>query len=102
MAIETLVTAHPADAPASAERLFSCAPAAQLDRLVVIADGGDATTGIQAAIDATISDPLAYPEVAYWLWKGAGKCEALRLPDDDELFPAIIYPLCALGKQAAP
>lgn len=85
------------DAARVAAELFPSASAVNLDELVEIARGGGELARIQEQVDRALNEPVAYPEVMYWLWKGPGDASGLSLPEDPDLFEALIQTLSGLG-----
>ena len=102
VALAALEEARPDDAPACAAELIPLASATQLDRLTKIARKGEMIEFIQAHIDTALADPLNYPELIFWLWKGPRQTADLNLPSDDELFDLIMRMLYALGRRINP
>lgn len=102
-ALSVLAAARPQDAVAQAVELVPLAPATVLDRVVELArgTGGDQLESVQAHIDAALADPLDYPDLICWLWKGPTDPGGLRLPEEDELFATIMQTFDALGRGQA-
>lgn len=101
-ALDVLPDARPDDAATLAAELIPHASAAMLDRLVSMSHEAELVGLVQAQIDTALADPVDYPEIIFWLWKGPRNAGDLRLPDDDELFTEIIQTLSALGRTLTP
>ncbi|RMF72999.1 MAG: hypothetical protein D6744_16190, partial [Planctomycetota bacterium] len=98
LALDTLRAAfEPPVAAAHAVELIPQAPANMLDELVAIARAGERLEEVQSLIDLAAADPLDYPELVYWLWKGPSASAGLNLPSSDELFHTLIRTLHAIG-----
>src|SRR5690606_5245980 len=70
LALDALLAARPEQAGRDAVRLLSAAPAGAIDRLVKMAAQADSLPAVQSFVDMAAADPLDYPELVYWLWKG--------------------------------
>jgi transcription elongation GreA/GreB family factor len=101
-ALAALAAARPDDAALCAAELVPSAAAPLLDRLIAMTRQGQIVDLVQIHIDTALADPVDYPEIIYWLWKGPGDETGLRLPADDELFATIIQTLSALGRTLDP
>jgi transcription elongation GreA/GreB family factor len=101
-ALTALTAARPADAPARAAELVPVAAATLLDRIVKIAREANILELVQMHIDTALADPVDYPELIYWLWKGPKETAGLRLPPDDTLFTTLVQTLSALGRTLNP
>jgi transcription elongation GreA/GreB family factor len=78
--------------------LFGKAPATLLDQLATAAAAGGELNAVQKWIEKALDQPVKYPEIIYWLWKGPAKVEGLRLPEDNLLFDELIGTALALGR----
>jgi transcription elongation factor GreA len=101
-ALRALADARPGQVALCAAELVPQAPAALLDQLVALACGAEIIALVQAHLDTSLADPVDYPEIIYWLWKGPNIETALRLPADDDLFALIVQTLSALGRTLNP
>ncbi|MFQ5807766.1 MAG: GreA/GreB family elongation factor [Phycisphaerae bacterium] len=101
-ALTALATARPHDAAARAVELVPVAPAMLLDRIIALARAADLLELVQTHIDTALADPVDYPELIYWLWKGSKEATGLRLPADDALFTTLVQTLSALGRTLNP
>lgn len=98
LALSALEIARPDEVAAMAVKLFPIAPAVLLDDLVKLARKGGQLAGVQAHIDAALSDPVGNPEIVYWLWKGSAHAEGLTVPQPAEQFVTIMDTLSSLGR----
>lgn len=96
--LEALKAARPDDWAVHALNWLRTAPAGLLDKLASEAVDAGHTENVQAFIDAGLADPVHYPELLYWIWKGPKKAGGLRVPPDDELFRLILDTLTELGR----
>lgn len=101
-ALAALAEARPGDAALHAAALIPTASANVLDQLVSMARKGESLEMAQSHIDTALADPVDYPEIIYWIWKGPKKTDGLRLPSDDQLFSDLIRTLRALGRTLNP
>lgn len=101
-ALKTLVGARPEDASARAVGLMPVAPAALLDKIVAVARAGELLELVQTHIDTALADPVDYPELVHWLWRGPKEGPGLRLPAPEVLFTKIVQTLSALGRTLNP
>ena len=101
-ALTALAAARPDDVALCAAELVPQAAAPLLDRLVALAREAEVVELVQMHIDTALADPVDYPEIIYWLWKGPKDQTGLRLPADDELFATIVQTLSALGRTLDP
>jgi len=101
-ALAALTTARPQDAPARAIELVPVAPATLLDRIIAMAREAGLLELVQTHIDTALADPVDYPELVYWLWKGSKERAGLNLPADDALFTTLVQTLSALGRTLNP
>jgi transcription elongation factor GreA len=97
-ALEALRTASAEEYPRRAAALIGKAPAGLLDRLAADAIAGGELSGVQKWIEKALDEPVKYPDIIYWLWKGPAVHEGLRLPEDHLLFDEILTTLLALGR----
>lgn len=102
MAIELVPTARPHDGPAQLVQLMPVAPAGLVDRIVEIGVAAGLLAAIQAHVDTALADPVDYPELIYWIWKGPQGAAALKLPADEDLLSNIMQTLSALGRSLHP
>jgi transcription elongation GreA/GreB family factor len=102
MAAELLPSARPDDGPALLVQLMPSAPAALLDRIVEVGLAAGLGQAVQSHIDTALADPVDYPELIYWLWKGPHATASLRLPADEDLLSGIMLTLSALGRSLHP
>jgi transcription elongation GreA/GreB family factor len=101
-ALSVLTVARPEDAPARAVELVPITPATLLDRVIAVARQAGLLELVQTHVDTALADPVDYPELIYWLWKGPEETVGLRLPTDDTLFATIVQTLSALGRTLVP
>lgn len=101
-ALETLPSVRPEDAAARIVELLPTAPAALLDRIVEMGMAAGLAAVVQRHVDTALADPVDYPEVVYWLWKGPKAMAGLSLPSDEELLATILTTLAALGRTLNP
>ncbi len=101
-ALAALAVARPDDAARWAAELVPSAAAPLLDQLVVMTRQAEVVDLVQTHIDTAMADPVDYPEIIYWLWKGPKDAAGLRLPADDNLFAVLIQTLSALGRTLNP
>ncbi len=101
-ALAALAAARPEDGAARAVQLVPIAPPALLDRIVALARQAGLLELVQTHVDTALADPVDYPELTYWLWKGSKESAGLRLPADDALFTTIVQTLSALGRTLMP
>jgi transcription elongation GreA/GreB family factor len=101
-ALTALAAARPDHVALCAAELIPVASAPLLDRLVALARPAEIIELVQTHIDTALADPVDYPEIIYWLWKGPKDENALRLPTDDVLFATIVQTLSALGRTLNP
>ena len=85
-----------------AVELVPAAPATLLDNVVAIVRAGDRLADAQSLIDLAATDPVDYPELVYWLWKGPADVSGLTPPPDDELFNSLMNALHAIGRTLHP
>lgn len=97
-----LPRARPEDWGECAVALFPSAPASQLDALIDQAREAGQLDAVQRHIDDSLADPLDYPELIYWLWKGPKNLAGLRPPSDGELFRVILDTVRALDTILTP
>lgn len=102
LALDALLAARPEQAGRDAVRLLSAAPAGAIDRLVKMAAQADSLPAVQSFVDMAAADPLDYPELVYWLWKGPAAAPGLELPSDDELFGTLLHTVYAIGRTLHP
>lgn len=101
-ALTALAAARPEDAAARAVELMPAAASTLLERIVALARQADLLELAQTHIDTAMADPVNYPELINWLWRGPSEAEGLRLPNDDALFASIVQTLSALGRTLNP
>lgn len=102
LGFEALEAARPEEAPGVALALMPIAPANILDQLYASAKAGERTSDAAAIVRTALDNPIDYPEILYWLWKGPKQTEGLDLPDDAGLFAIILDTLDALGRTLTP
>jgi len=102
LALDVLPSARPGDAAARAGELLPVAPAGLLDRIVELMRAGGLLAAAQAHIDTALADPVDYPEVIFWLWRGPENADGLHLPADETLLARIVETLSALGRTLNP
>jgi transcription elongation GreA/GreB family factor len=98
-ALNALLRARPEDAAARAAGLMPTAPASLLDRIVAAARDAGLLELVQTHIDTALADPVDYPELVYWLWRGPDETAGLRLPPLPELFLTILEALSPRGRR---
>ena len=101
-ALQALVAARPDDGAARAVELMPVAPAGALDQIVEAARQAGVLELVNTHVDTALADPVDYPEIVYWLWKGPKARAGLSLPADDDLFTNIVQTLSALGRTLHP
>lgn len=101
-ALAALADALPDRWPDCVTALLPVAPASQLDLLSDAARRGGRLDAVQSCIDDALADPVDFPEVVYWLWKGPQEAAGLRLPTDGVLFNAVFGALSALASLGSP
>jgi transcription elongation GreA/GreB family factor len=101
-ALAELPQARPGDWGDVVAALLPLAPAGQFDRLADALRAAGRLSDLQRQIDDALVDPLEYPELIYWLWKGPKDCEGVRLPDDTVLFGTILDTVVALDTTLTP
>ncbi len=101
-ALDALPRIRPEDAAARIVELFPVAPAALLDRIVETGMASGLAAVVQRHVDTALADPVDYPEIVYWLWKGPKAVTGLSLPSDEELLATILMTLAALGRTLNP
>lgn len=97
-----LQSSRPQDAAARLVELIPIAPVDLLDTLCAIGIGSGLREAVQEHVDTALADPVDYPEIVYWLWKGPAESLDLRWPDESELFAVILDTLAALGRSLNP
>lgn len=99
LGLEALQAARTDDLASSAVALIPLAASAQLDTLIKMARKGELMAGVQAHIDAGLIEPVDFPEIIYWLWKGSAQTEGLQIPNRTEQFTLIVRVLNELGRK---
>lgn len=101
-ALDALPRVRPEDAAPRTVELIPAAPAALLDRIVEIGLAAGLAAAVQRHVDTALADPVDYPEIVFWLWKGPKPAAGLQMPSDDELLATILLTLSALGRTLNP
>ncbi len=101
-ALTQLRSAYPDDSARYAAQLMGTAPGAMLDRLAQDAIAGGELNAVQTWIERALDDPVQYPDIMYWLWRGPQDCEGLRVHADEFLLSEILDTLYALGRSLTP
>lgn len=102
LALGALCAAREHDTPAFAARLMQVAPAGMLDRILELARQGGQIEAAESYVEMALADPVHYPEMVYWLWKGPERSEGLEIPPRGDLFTLIVRTLSALGRTLTP
>jgi transcription elongation factor GreA len=101
-ALAELPQARPADWGDVVAALLPLAPTGQFDRLADSLRAAGRLGDLQRQIDDALVDPLDYPELVYWLWKGPKSTEGLQFPEDTVLFATILDIVVALDTTLTP
>ena len=97
-----LKEARPDDYAQMIAKLIRTAPAGLLDGMAEEAIAGDALNGVQKSVEKALDNPVEYPEMIYWMWKGPKPIEGLHFPTDELLYEEIMTTLLALGRNLNP
>jgi transcription elongation factor GreA len=101
-AFPVIKTARPDEYATLMAKLIRTAPAALLDHMAEEAVAGEALNGVQKSIEKALDNPVEYPEMVYWMWKGPKPIEGLHFPADELLYEEIMDTLLALGRNLNP
>jgi transcription elongation GreA/GreB family factor len=102
LALDALESAFGEGAGEHAVSLIGIAPATHLDRILKIVADAELVAAAQSYVEMAAADPIEYPEMAYWLWKGPAEVPGLELPSDDALFAANLQTLSSIGRTLHP
>lgn len=97
-ALDALKAAKPDTYATHVVEMLGVAPAAHLDRMTEDAVAAEQVNGVQKWIETALDEPVRYPELVYWLWKGPAKQPQVKLPTDEILLSEIVDTLFALGR----
>jgi transcription elongation GreA/GreB family factor len=96
--LQALQTAWPEDWVQHCRAWLPAASASILDRVAGDAIDAGRVDAVRSFIDLGLKDPIGYPELIYWLWRGPKCAQALCLPADDELLRLMLDTLSGLGR----
>lgn len=98
LALDALPKAREDDTGLKSAELIPIAPASMLDRLVAMARERGFEELVQSHVDTALANPVDYPEMVYWLWKGPKKGGGVNVPERAVLFTTLIETLVGLGR----